>query len=549
MSATLSPEDRSQALARLRNEEFDLAIIGGGINGAGVARDAASRGMRVALIEGADFASGTSSRSSKLIHGGIRYLENKEFHLVFEALSERQRLFEIAPHLVHPLRFLIPLFEGGRVAPWLMGVGMALYDALSLYDAPEMARHLSPDDVRNEYPILRTDRVAGAFTYSDAYMDDDRLVLETLRSAAGFGARIANYVRATGAKSADGHLTQLTCEDQISGERFDLRARHFVGAVGPWTDQLGLSLEPKWSKRLRPSKGVHLTFLRERVPLTDAVVMGAEERIVFAIPRHEMVIVGTTDTDYAGNPAEVRTEDEDVAYLLGVLDRYFPGASLTKDDVIGCYAGVRPLIQDDAESESKTSREHSIWTEPNGLTLVAGGKYTTYRRMAEQTVDQCLSAFPLEDRARFAHSRTLEALNPLVTESLLERARGSVSRWAERYRLPTGITERVVERHGLEAREILKHAGELLDDGLSPEAAWWAAEAGHAIETSMCLHLVDFYYRRTPLVLARRDHGRSVRDAVVTVMAERLGWTAARVKEEVEQLERRLAFDLAAVRD
>ena len=541
---SLSIEDRRAALAAMKDEVFDLAIVGGGINGAGIARDAASRGMTVALVEAADFASGTSSRSSKLIHGGIRYLENKEFHLVFEALSERQRLFEIAPHLVHPLRFVLPLFKGGRVAPWLMGVGMSLYDALSLYDAPEMSRHLPPADVAIEYPLLQTTDLTGAFTYSDAYMDDDRLVLETLRSAASHGARIASYCKVTGAAQANGKITHFECEDRVTNERFDLRARHFVGAVGPWTDRLGVSLEPKWAPKLRPSKGVHLTFARERFPLTDAVVMAAEERIVFAIPRHEMVIVGTTDTDMTDNPGEVRADAGDVTYLLRVVDKYFPHAALTSADVIGCYAGVRPLIDDHAQTESKTSREHSIWTEPNGLTLVAGGKYTTYRLMAEQTVDHALKSFAIEDRVRFGRTHTLEPLNPMITEALLERARRDHPRWAERFGLPLAITERLAERHGLEAKQMLNRVRELgLQD---PEEIWWCAEALHAVEHTMCMHLTDFFLRRTPLVLSRRDHGLPLVPAVAGVMAERLSWSDERLAAEINALHERLAWDLAA---
>ena len=540
----LSFEDRQQNLDRMRDEVFDLAIVGGGINGAGVARDAASRGMKVALVEAEDFASGTSSRSSKLIHGGIRYLENKEFHLVFEALSERQRLFEIAPHLVHPLRFVIPMFAGGRVAPWLMGLGMSLYDALSLYDAPEMSRRLEPGDVALEYPLLQQRDLLGAFTYSDAYMDDDRLVFETLRSAASHGAVVANYCKVAGAGQTAGRLTHFECEDRVGGAKFNLRARHFVGAVGPWTDRLGAAFESDWKPRLRPSKGVHLTFRRERFPLTDAVVMGAEDRIVFAIPRHDMVIVGTTDTDFGVNPGEVRTEAADVIYLLGVIADYFPGAEIIEEDIVGCYAGVRPLIDDRAETESKTSREHSIWTEPNGLTLVAGGKYTTYRLMAEQTVNQVLKTFSIDDRVRFGKTRTLEPLNPAVTEILLERARRDHPRWAERFDLPLSITERLAERHGLEAKQILNGVREY--DFADPEETWWAAEALHAVEHTMCLHLVDFFLRRTPLVLSRRDHGLPLVPAVASVMANRLGWSDARVEDEIDALQKRLAWDLAA---
>ncbi len=543
---TLSHRDRTSALKKMEEEYFDLAIIGGGITGAGVARDAASRGMKVALIEANDFASGTSSRSSKLIHGGIRYLENMEFGLVFEALSERQRLFEMAPHLVHPLRFTIPIYNSGRVPAWKMGLGMMAYDALSLYEAPELHEFHSPEEMLLEYPSLRSQNLSGGFTYSDAYMDDDRLVLETLRSARVFGAEIASYVKAVGAVMEGGRVRGVECTDFESNHTFVLSARQFVSSVGPWTDRLGQSLFKEWKRVMRPSKGVHLTFLRERFPLKDAVVMGAESRIVFAIPRHEMVIVGTTDTDFSLDPGQVRTETEDVAYLLKVIENYFPGAKIEAKDIIGCYAGVRPLIDDGSQSESKTSREHMIWTEPHGVTFVAGGKYTTYRNMAEQTVAAVLEQMPIEDRVRFGKTQTVQPLNPLVSESMLERAKGEHNSWAEQFWIDPKATSALAERHGMEGFHLAEAAvAEGLDRSVISE--WlWCAEALHAVEQTMCLHLSDFYFRRTPLVLSRRDHGIPFARAVAQSMGTRLGWSMTRQLEEINALQNQIQRELAA---
>lgn len=543
---TLSFEDRARFLNHMLETEYDLAIIGGGITGAGVARDAASRGLKVALIEAADFASGTSSRSSKLIHGGIRYLENLEFHLVFEALSERQRLFELAPHLVHPLRFLLPVYKTGRVPAWKMGMGMWVYDALSLFEAPELNQFLDVQEVREEFPALQLKDLSGAFAYYDAYMDDDRLVHETLRSARAFGAEVVNYVKATGVHLLEGQVKSIECQDQLSGTQFKLRARHFVSSVGPWTDKLGEALFAKWHKMLRPSKGVHLTFNKSRFALKDAVVMGAENRIVFAIPRHEMVIVGTTDTDYPGDPAKVRAEKEDVEYILRVVSQYFPGAKITHEDIIGCYAGVRPLIDDGSKTESKTSREHAIWTEPHGVTFVAGGKYTTYRNMAEQTVHHVLTQFSIEDRVRFGKSHTLEPLNPLVTENLLERARTEHVSWARDWNLPPAITAELADRHGLEAELLIRRALPLRAWTRDAEEWMWCAEALHAVEHTLCLNLSDFYLRRTHLVLARKDHGWPFAKAIARAMAEALGWDSKRQTEEINALQNQLSFELAA---
>ncbi len=541
---SLSVEDRQQALQRMQCEIFDLVVIGGGITGAGVARDASSRGMRVALVEAADFASGTSSRSSKLIHGGIRYLENLEFGLVFEALSERQKLFTMAPHLVHPLKFLIPIYRGGRVPAWKMGLGMWLYDALSLFEAPEMHAFLDQKELFHEYPLLQKRGLTGGFTYYDAYMDDDRLVHETLRSARAFGAEVANYTRVTGCCFENGKVQSVECKDIETGLQFNLRARHVVSSVGPWTDVLGGQFWSHWKPRLRPSKGVHLTFSRERFPLKDAVVMGAENRIVFAIPRHEMVIVGTTDTDFDEDPAEVVTNQGDVKYLLDVIHQYFPGAWITSKDILGCYAGVRPLIDDGAQTESKTSREHEIWTETCGITFVAGGKYTTYRKMAEQTVAQVLSFFPIEDQVRFAHSQTLAPLNPLVTDVTLERARSDSPYWSQMSQLPTEVTALLADRHGGEALAVMRSLP--FSQERDPWMWLWCVEAIHAVKHTMCLHLADFYFRRTPLVLSRADHGMAFVESVAAVMGNFFGWSESRRREEINALQNQVHRELSA---
>lgn len=543
-SKTLSSHDREKSLETFKTQEFDLGLIGGGITGAGIAREAASRGLKVALIEGSDFVSGTSSRSSKLIHGGIRYLENLEFHLVFEALTERQRLFEMAPHLVHPLRFLLPIYKTGRVPAWKMGLGMWLYDALSLFEAPELNQFLDVEEVRRQFPALSTQGLTGAFAYYDAYMDDDRLVLETLRSARQHGAELVNYCRAVQAEITDGKVTAILAEDALTNAPVHIRAKHFISSVGPWTDRLGETFFAHWKKTLRPTKGAHLTFLKSRFELHDAVVMGAENRIVFAIPRHEMVIVGTTDTEFSFDPGIVRTEPDDVTYLLSVIAKYFPGSQIQRSDIIGCYAGVRPLIDDGAQSESKTSREHAIWTDPHGVTFVAGGKYTTYRNMAQQTVELVLNSFSIQDRVRFNQAKTLEPLNPLITDSLLERARQVHQTWDSQ--LPFDITRALAERHGLEAEIIIQNARAAHVMASTPEEWSWCAEALHAVNYTLCLSLKDFYSRRTPLILSRRDHGVPFAEAIALVMAQHLGWDEKRTLQEINALQNHLAWELAA---
>jgi glycerol-3-phosphate dehydrogenase len=525
-----SQKTRVENISRMESEIFDLLIIGGGITGAGVARDAAKRGLKVALIEARDFAYGTSSRSSKLIHGGIRYLENMEFKLVFEALSERSKLFEIAPHLVHPLRFMIPLFNDSRVGMFKMGLGMFLYDMLALFQTPEMHERLTAAESIDKMPILKNEGLAGSYVYSDAYMDDDRLTHETLRSANEEGACAANYVKALKSEFLDGKVSAIEAMDMTSQRKFKIKCKHVVSTVGPWTDLVGPTLVEDWKKILRPTKGIHLTFSNERLQLSSAVVMAAQEsnRIVFAIPRHEMVIVGTTDTDYAGDPADAKAEFEDVKYLLEVTNNYFPGAELKSEDIISSYVGVRPLVKDDSGNEGKTSREHTILKDPRGFHFVAGGKYTTYRLMSEQIVDSVLRTLPIEKRMQYRKCETVAPLNPYVSMEDLLFAESQASSANE---------IKLVHRYGLEGFEIIENCDE--------DLTYWQMEACHAIRSTMCLTLTDFYTRRVPLMLAYEDHGLQFLEEISVIFKKELILTGAEIEKQKQDLLAYIQSELA----
>lgn len=541
-----SHRTRHENLQKLRNEKFDLVIIGGGISGAGVARDAASRGMRVALVEANDFASGTSSRSSKLIHGGIRYLENLEFGLVFEALSERRNLTEIAPHLVHPLRFMLPVYKGDRVGMFKMGLGMWLYDALSTFEAPQMHERLSREEALERMPILEPNNLVGAYVYSDAYMDDDRLVIETLRSAHRQGAVAVNFCSAIGGEMVEGRLAKIKVRDELSKEEFFIEGRHFVSTVGPWTDLVAPKLIGEWKKKMRPSKGIHLTFDRKRIPLSSAVVMVSDDqkRIIFGIPRHEMIIIGTTDTDYPQDPREVHSERADVEYLLKIVGEYFPNADITEKDILASYAGVRPLVDDGSETESKTSREHLILYDPRNVTFVMGGKYTTYRRISEEVVEETLKAFTFEECVKWGKGNTNVPLNPLVTREKLLRASQQAEEMAERFGLDVDTVNFLVERHGEEAFAVLEEFGHL-GRRAGKEASRWLIEAAHAIQQTMCLNLVDFYLRRSPLFLARADHGLMFMSIIADYFQKVFGWSEDEKKQQINAVHQHIQFELA----
>jgi glycerol-3-phosphate dehydrogenase len=378
-------QSRAQQAEALERDEFDVLVIGGGIVGAGVARDAAMRGLRVALVEQHDLAFGTSSRSSRLLHGGLRYLAQGHIGLVWEASREKRVLHRIAPHLAEPLPFLFPTYRGAGWPLWQMRIGVKLYDLLCGGRNLGPSSSLSRSKLLEHLPGVNPENLTGAVRYYDGLTNDARLVLDTLRSAADHGATILNYTRLENA-SPDADRWRCEARDVLSDRTCPISARSVVHATGPWAEKL-----PQSSIRLRLTKGVHLVIDRERLPLSDAVVVTEGERILFALPWGRRVILGTTDTDYDGVIEDVRTETRDVEYILGVVNRGFPSLELTEADVVSHWAGLRPLIAaKQAAGPSDISRAHQIRSPEPGWLDVAGGKLTTYRRIAQQVVDRVL---------------------------------------------------------------------------------------------------------------------------------------------------------------
>ena len=376
-------KQRTQSVGGLLETPLDLLVIGGGIVGAGIARDAAMRGLRTGLAEQHDFAFGTSSRSSRLLHGGVRYLAQGRLGLVRQASVEKRILHHIAPHLTQPLAFVFPSYRGSDWPFWQLRIGVKIYDLLCGGKNFGSSASLDRQSLLAWAPRLNPDQLAGAVRYFDALTNDARLVLDTLRSAAHHGALLANYLRFKDARREGGSWI-CEVEDLLTHQPHTIRARAIVNATGPWAARL-----PHSRVRLRLTKGIHLVIERGRLPVPDAVVMTAENRILFAIPWGERVILGTTDTDYTGDIEAVRTEREDVEYLLGIANNLFPDVALSQRDVISTWAGLRPLVATGKTgSPSDLSRSHQITNPEPGWWDVAGGKLTTYRLMAEETVDE-----------------------------------------------------------------------------------------------------------------------------------------------------------------
>ncbi|MGH7699845.1 MAG: glycerol-3-phosphate dehydrogenase/oxidase, partial [Gemmatimonadales bacterium] len=371
-------------------EPVDLLVIGGGITGAGIARDAALRGIRTALVEKGDWGGGTSSHSSRLIHGGLRYLEQREFRLVAEASRERRILLRIAPHLVRPISFLFPVYRGSRVTAWKLRAGLWLYDLLAAFRNVRSHRWLRPRRVRREEPGLKDKDLVGAALYYDAQADDARLVLATVRSAARAGALAANYAEAIGLAKPDGQVRGATVRDALAGVTRTVRALVVVNATGPWTDVLRRLDDPWAEPLLRLTRGAHVAVPRARLGQRHAVTVFSpiDGRVMFVLPWGDLSYIGTTDTDDAGPPDDVRATAEDVVYLLRSANAFFPNARLGPGDVISTWAGLRPLLAPArAVSASEVSREHRIVESAAGLLTIAGGKLTTHRVMGRDVAD------------------------------------------------------------------------------------------------------------------------------------------------------------------
>ncbi len=539
------PGLRSRNLERLANETFDVLVVGGGITGAGVAREAALRGLAVAVVEARDFASGTSSRSSKLIHGGLRYLEQGEIALVREAATERKSLRRIAPHRTAVAPMFLPVHGRTSAGLYKLRVGLALYEKLAAVPAVEHHRVLSRADALAAEPHLNPERLQGAILYPEYQTDDARLVLDTLKSAHHAGAVVANYVRVTALGANDGaHIVGV--RDDEGGAAFDVRARVVVNAAGPWVDELRRLERPEDLPSLHLTKGIHVVFRASDLPARNCVVMrAADGRPVFVVPRGGHIYVGTTDTDYTGPLDEPAITAEDVHYLEEALARTFSGITVAAERAIGAWAGLRPLVQEPGKKPSEISRKDEIVVSATGLVTIAGGKLTAYRRMAERVVD---TVAPLLGR-NLPPSPSAEQVLP---GGDLQGAR-DVDAFAA---LPAVQSALASVPHDTAARLIATYGSDALDvahtadgpDALSlvaPDVPLSVAEIHYAIRHEMALTLVDVLERRTRLSYFATETARSAAPAVAAIAARELAWDATRIGREIESFTRQCDARLA----
>ncbi len=533
MVAELSPAARQDAIAQMSERVLDILVVGGGVVGAGAALDAVTRGLTTAIVEGRDWASGTSSRSSKLIHGGLRYLEMLDFGLVREALTERGLMLDrIAPHLVRPVQFLYPLQHRGWERAYV-GAGIALYDTMAFTSGTahglKRHRHLTRKHALREAPCLRPDSLTGAIIYSDAQVDDARHTFTVVRTAVSFGALAANGTQVVDFLRQGERVTGALVRDIETGRTFEVAARQVINATGVWTDDTQGLADTRGQFHVRASKGIHLVVPRDRLQSTTGIILRTEKSVLFIIPWGRHWIIGTTDTEWSLGKAHPAASSRDIDYLLEHVNSVIR-SPLTRADVEGVYAGLRPLLSGESESTSKLSREHVVGHPVPGLVVVAGGKYTTYRVMAADAVDEAARSLDV----RVPESCTAQV--PLIG------AEGYRALWNQRHALAASADvhvariEHLLNRYGSCIHELLA----MLRDQPSLRAPlpgaddYLQVEALYAVTHEGARHLDDVLARRTRISIEAWDRGVAAAPVVAELMAGPLNWDSDTEQREVE---------------
>ncbi|MBD8139659.1 glycerol-3-phosphate dehydrogenase/oxidase [Frigoribacterium sp. CFBP 13605] len=545
LSTKLGPDERAAAVEALKTKELDILVIGGGIVGAGSALDAVTRGLSVGIVEARDWGSGTSSRSSKLVHGGIRYLEQLNFRLVREALIERGLLLQrLAPHLVKPVRFLYPLSKP-VYERFYIGAGMALYDIFSWTGGRPPGvphhRHLTKTQVLRAIPSLSKDAVVGGLTYYDAQVDDARYVSSLVRTASSYGAHAASRIRVEGFVKVGERVVGVKAHDYQTGEHFEIRAKQVVNATGVWTDDTQAMVGERGQFKVRASKGVHLVVPRDRIHSDMGMIFRTEKSVLFVIPWGRHWLVGTTDTDWDLDKAHPAATAADIDYILEHVNKVM-AVPLTRADVEGVYAGLRPLLAGESDQTSKLSREHIVAHTVPGLVVVAGGKWTTYRVMAEDAIDEAVAALD----GRIPSSTTMEI--PLIGAEGYHAAWNKRGKIAKAFGVHKVRIEHLLNRYGTTTDEILDLIRDdpSLAEPLPGADDYIRAEVVYAASHESALHLEDVLARRTRISIEAWDRGESAAPVAAKLMAGVLGWSDDEAEAEVANYLKRVAAERAS---
>lgn len=529
--------NRDFFIAQLQSQSFDLLIIGGGITGAGIAQDAATRGLKAALIEKKDFAFGTSSRSTKLIHGGLRYLKQLEFGLVKEVGSERAVVHKLAPHLVIPEKMLLPLYEKRGLGSTLTSIGLRLYDWLAGVKPEDQRRMLTRKQTLKQEPLLNPKDVKGGAIYAEYRTDDARLTIEIIKSASEHGASIANYCEAANFIYQEGRIVGIEALDILTNKNFIIKGKAIVNAAGPWVDLLREKDKSKTGKHLHLTKGVHIVVPHKKLPVTQSIYFDVGDgRMIFAIPRGKITYIGTTDTNYSGSIDEVHTEKEDAQYLINAVNLTFTDINLGLNDIESSWAGLRPLINEEGKSASELSRRDEIFESPSGLISIAGGKLTGYRKMAERVVDlvvkrnfderelkSCLTGSILLASSDFKNYNEVKGYHQVIFEKLK-------SHHLQQY------ADTLVSNFGKQSDDILIYFDKLTDD--DHQIRLVKAQLQYCIDKEMVKKATDFFVRRVGLLYFDLPLLKEIMNPCLQIMADHFQWTENRLNEERKEIER-----------
>ena len=527
-----SSTDRSSLIEKMGGTHYDLIVIGGGITGVGIALDAVTRGMSVCLVEKGDFASGTSGKSTKLIHGGLRYLKQFEFNLVKEVGRERAILHDLAPHIVVPEKMVLPLIKGGSLGRVMTSIGLYIYDFLADVEGEDKRRMLDKEEVLEIEPLLPSDKLLGGSIYAEYRTDDARLTIEVAKTAHRKGADLINYTSCTGFEYTENKISGIKCTDHIFDREYTVSGNVVVNATGPWVDDLRSKDEKVTGKRLYLTKGVHIVVSRDRLPVQHSLYFDVpgDNRMIFAIPRLGVTYIGTTDTYYNSDKDEIGVEDEDVEYLLNAVNLTFPELHLKSEEIISSWAGVRPLIYEDGKSASEISRKDEIFETDRGLISIAGGKLTGYRKMAERVVDLVAGKLP-DKKFNPVQTETIHLTDPYFTDDKEVREETlKLEKVVMDKGLPSLYASYLVHNYGPAVWDIWQTALDS-DQDQSIEERLILAELQHCFEHEMVLKPLDFVVRRTGRIYFLPESVTLVKQIIFPYFQNRMNWTAPELQE------------------
>lgn len=540
---------RPDMIRKLEDDQFDLIIIGGGITGAGIALDAASRGMKIALVEKNDFASGTSSKSTKLIHGGLRYLKQFHIKMVADVGKERRIVHKLAPHLVLPEKMLLPVLKNGSMGMFSISIGLKLYDFLAGVKGDDKRKMLGKRSTLKEEPLLPPDKIKGSGLYAEYRTDDARLTIEIIKTAHQYGATCINYAEARGFQYDNGKVSGIECKDLISNANLTIKGTHIINAAGPWVDEIRALNKSKKGKQLYLTKGVHLVVPKNKLPVHHSMYFEINDgRMIFLIPRDETTYIGTTDTPFEGDKDVLKVDKDDASYLINAVNEMFPDIDLNLNDIESSWSGLRPLIFEEGKSASEISRKDEIFVSSSGLVSMAGGKLTGYRKMAEKVVDKIAKNISRNAGKEYDKCRTLKIplngndfINSRDVSIYLREITGVLAK----LNIPEKYASYLVHNYGKQTDTILKQLDNLTDN--DPELKLLKSELAFCIDAEMVCMPLDFLERRTGRLYFWMGTVEKYKKEILTTFKDKFEWTDSQVKQHetilIEAMDRSRRFD------